>query len=223
MALRREVTAALRQIDAKHGTTHADHIKMQVVQTGLLSAALNLLSFAQPPQPPSALLSATAHTTARRALRRGASHGLEPLLSGPLMALSFPAASPPHLAAALSLLSPRAGFAAPRRRANPGYHDPPVQAAVEKLLLLAARVEGRAVDFEGVERVAAIQGGLEGLRAELVGLVSGDALKLMLVRMLESSGGDLVGALEGTSKGLWGTLEGRRGMLEGEKEKTDGV
>jgi len=226
MALRREVTLALRQIDAKHGTTQADSIKMQVVQTGLVSAALNLLTFAQPPQPTPShapLLSAAAHSTARRALRRGATHGLEPLLSGPLMLVSFPAASPPHLAAALSLLSPRGRFAAPRRRANPGYYDPAVQAAVEKLLLLAARVEGRAVDFEGVEWVAGIEGGLDGLRAELVGLVGGDALKLMLVRMLESTGGDLVGALEGTSRGLWGTLEGRRGMLEGEKENTGSV
>ena len=230
MALRREVTLALRQIDSKQGTSHADNIKMQVVQTGLLSAALNLLSFVQPPppqspsSPPSArshLLSTKAHTVARRAIRRGSTHGLEPLLSGPLMLLTFPEASPAHLAAALSLLSPGRRFAAPKRRANPGYHDPAVQAAVDKLLLLAARVEGRAMDFEGVEWVAGIEGGLEGLRAELVGLVSGDALKLMLVRMLESAGGDLVGALEGTSRGLWGTLEGRRGMLEGEKKDDD--
>ena len=84
-------------------------------------------------------------------------------------------------------------------------------------MLLGARVEGRAMDAEGVAWVGGIEGGLEGLRAELVRLVSGEEVKGGLVRVLDGLGSGLVGALEGSGRGLWGVLERRRGMLEGAK------
>jgi len=70
------------------------------------------------------------------------------------------------------------------------------------------------MDAEGVAWVGGIEGGLEGLRAELVRLVSGDEVKSGLVRVLDGVGSGLVGALEGSGRDLWGTLDGRRRMLE---------
>ncbi|KAF2229201.1 hypothetical protein EV356DRAFT_496357, partial [Viridothelium virens] len=156
-------------------------------------------------------LSPTAHLTVahhptrnrpnRHALRHH--HGLEPLLSGPLCALTLPSISPPHLSLLLRLLAPSPpAFAAPKRREQPGYHDPAVQAAVAKLLLLGARVEGRgALDRAGTEWVGGLVGGLEGTRAELV-------------RVLQGAGVGIVGALEGAGRAVYGVVEGRRRMLE---------
>lgn len=96
-------------------------------------------------------------------------------------------------------------FPAPTRRANPGYHDASVQQGLQKLMLLGARVEGRVFDNEGARWVGGIEGGLEGLRGQLV-------------RMLGEVGGGVTGALEGVGRSLWVTVEGRRGMLE-EEEK----
>lgn len=48
-----------------------------------------------------------------------------------------------------------------------------------------------------------IEGGMEGLRAQLVGMLAG-------------VGAGVTGLLESTSRSLYFTLEGRRGMLEDE-------
>jgi len=132
-------------------------------------------------------------------------HALSPLLSGPLVLLTFPTVSPQHMKAALSILSPSAPqFPAPTRKANPGWHDPGVQSAVQKLLLLGARVEGKVFDVEGAKWVGTIEGGLEGLRGQLVA-------------MLQSIGGGLTSTLEGAGKSLYFTIESRRTMLEDEE------
>ena len=77
--------------------------------------------------------------------------------------------------------------------------------------MLAARVEGgRVLDIEGTKWVGGIEGGLEGLRGQLVA-------------MLQGVGAGVTGTLEGVGRGLWITVEGRRGMLEEEeKGKGDG-
>lgn len=153
-------------------------------------------------------LSAQAHYYAK-AQSRKRKHGLEPLLSGPLAVLSFPNVSPQHLKAALSILSPSPpNFAAPRRKINPAYHEPAVQNGLQKLLLLAARVEGKVFDTEGTKWVGGIEGGLDGLRGQLVA-------------MLSSVGAQVTGTLEAASKSLYLTVEGRRTMLE-EEEKGNG-
>ncbi|KAI9792599.1 MAG: hypothetical protein M1833_001052 [Piccolia ochrophora] len=153
-------------------------------------------------------LSTTAHTAAMSHKRRRV-HPLTPLLAGSLAALVFPTVSPVHLKAALSIVSPSPPtFRAPTRRANPGYHDAAVQSGVQKLLMLGARVEGRVLDKHGVEGVGKIEGGIDGLRAMLVG-------------MLQGVSGGVVGVLEGTGRGLYFTVEGRRSMLE-EQEKGAG-
>ncbi|KAL8803474.1 MAG: hypothetical protein Q9182_003171 [Xanthomendoza sp. 2 TL-2023] len=156
---------------------------------------------------------ALTHSLSRRAYKavfsKKYTHPLTPLLSGPLALLTIPTVSPTHLKTALSILAPQApDFAPPLRRANPGYHDPVTQAGLQKLLLLGARIEGRVLDTEGVRWVGGIEGGMEGLRGQLVG-------------MLQGFGAGLTGALEGASRALYFTVEGRRMMLE-EEEKGAG-
>ena len=135
-------------------------------------------------------------------------HGLEPLLSGPLAALSFPTLSSAHLSALLRILSPSPAFPAPKRREQPSYHDPAVAAAVSKLLLLGARAEGRALDGGGVAWVGSIEGGLDGLRGQLVGLLQGMGLGVARV-------------LEGAGTAMYAVVEGRRRMLEEEQKEGD--
>ena len=69
-------------------------------------------------------------------------------------------------------------------------------------------MEGRVFDMEQTRWVGGIEGGLEGLRSQLVGL-------------LGSVGRGVTGALESAGRTLWVTVEGRRGMLE-EEEKGKG-
>lgn len=149
----------------------------------------------------------------RPSAHRKKSTPLHKVLHGPIALLKFPTVTPAHLAAALSVLAPTPGassaFPAPRRRVNPGFYEPAVQGGLGKLILLGARVEGRTMDGEGIRWVGGLanSGGLEGLRAQLVGLLAG-------------VGGGITSALEGAGKSLWVTIEGRRVGLE-EWEKTE--
>lgn len=77
------------------------------------------------------------------------------------------------------------------------------QSGLQKLLLLGARVEGKVFDTDGVRWIGGIEGGLEGLRAQLVAMLAG-------------VGAGVTGLLEGMSRSLYFTLEGRKGMLEDE-------
>jgi hypothetical protein len=121
-----------------------------------------------------------------------------------LAVVAFPTVSPQHLAAVLRILSPSADFPAPKRKANPDYHSPEVQGGLAKLMLLGARVEGKVFDIEGTKWVGGIEGGIDGLRAQLV-------------HMLQGVGGSLTSALEGASRSLYFTVESRRLDME-EKE-----
>lgn len=134
---------------------------------------------------------------------------IQPLMVGPLAALVLPAVSPAHLAAALSILAPVPGkYPAPTRKKNPGYHDPICQNGLAKLLLVGGRVEGKIFDQAGVNWVGSIEGGLDGLRAQLVGILQGAGL-------------GITNALEGGSRSLWLALEGRKGQLEDEAKGTE--
>ena len=77
------------------------------------------------------------------------------------------------------------------------------------MLLLGARVEGRVFDVEGAKWVGGIEGGLEGLRGQLVA-------------MLQSIGGGVTNTLEGVGRSLYFTVEGRRGMLQDEEKGVSG-
>ena len=213
----------------------ADGIKIQIIQTGIFAAALRVVEFFKPesasapptlnpadPATPSSSstplysldghdLNHTLSIAAHEAVANTrTAHALAPLLSGPLVLVSFPSVSPQHMKAVLSILSPSAPqYPAPTRRANPGWHDPAVQAGLQKLLLLGARVEGKVFDVDGTKWVGGIDGGLDGLRAQLV-------------HMLQSIGAGVTNTLEGAGKSLYFTVEGRRTMLEDEEKGVSG-
>ena len=86
---------------------------------------------------------------------------------------------------------------------NPGYYDPVCQAGLAKLRLVGGRIEGKVFDYEGVRWVGGIDGGLDGLRAQLVAVLQGAGL-------------GLTGSLEAASRSLWVSLEGRKLQLEEE-------
>ncbi|KAH8598821.1 hypothetical protein B0O99DRAFT_537948 [Bisporella sp. PMI_857] len=210
----------------------ADGVKLQITQTGIFAAALKIVEFYKPheqkqkkvqkekkilqnekvpaadPATPSSVTEPYTHALSKAAhdAVKSKRHVLQPLLSGPIAVLTFPDVSPAHLKAALSILSPSPPqYPAPTRRANPGWHDPAVQTGIQKLLLLAARVEGQVFDVDGTKWVGGIEGGLQGLQSQLV-------------YMLQSLGGALTSTLEGAAKSLYLTVEGRRTMLEDEEK-----
>jgi large subunit ribosomal protein L10 len=209
----------------------ADAVKIQIIQTGIFAAALRVVEFYKPesqstastsdPTDPATPSSATVpvfsssgdgltHTLSNAAHEAVAdtrtAHALAPLLSGPLALLTFPTVSPQHMKAALSILSPSQPlFPAPTRRANPGWHDATIQSGLQKLLLLGARVEGKVFDVDGTKWVGSIEGGLDGLRAQLVALLQG-------------IGGGVTNTLESAARSIYFTVEGRRTMLEDEQK-----
>jgi large subunit ribosomal protein L10 len=209
----------------------ADKVKLQVVQTGIFAAALRVVEFFRPetlPNPPHhdaqdptiassrPVDDATApehfHHDLSQAVweavrknSRGQNHGLEPLMTGPIALLTFPDVAPQHLKAALHVLAPDADFPAPKRKADPNFHEPAVQNGLQKLMLLGARVEGKAFDAAGARWVGKIPGGLDGLRAQLVA-------------MLQGVGAGITNTLEGASRSLYFTMESRKMDME-EKEK----
>lgn len=233
VGIRRELATALQKVDedlAKSGNTEyvGAETKLQVVQTGIFASALKIVEFWDPkfdaissPQsadpagnPTLKGSSKLSHGLSKKAYQvanknKSRRHGLEPLLSGPVALLTLPAVSPAHLKAAIQVLAPSApNFPAPKRKTSPGYHEPAVQAGLQKMMLLGARVEGKVFDAEGVKWVGGIEGGLDGLRAQLV-------------HMLQGVSGGVMNALEGVGRSLWFTIEGRRAMLEEEEKKGD--
>lgn len=212
VSVRRELSKALQKVDEAQSATGKPHenlasgIKMQIIQTGIFAAALRVVEYYRPePQPAGEALTHVLSKAAHDAVvNKKKTHALSPLLSGPLMVLTFPTVSPQHMKAALSILAPSSPlFPAPTRKANPGWHEGAVQTGLQKLLLLGARVEGRVFDMDGVKWVGSIEGGLEGLRAQLV-------------LILQNMGAGFTNTLESVAKSLYFTLESRRTMLEEE-------
>ena len=230
-AIRRELRIALGSVPAQ-ASDPADissGINIQVIRTRMFDAALKIVEYFDPSKVEPTLatslygekvptvynhdLSKAAYETVKAATKNLKDHPdgsvysqLAPLLVGPLAVLTFPAVSPAHLAAALSILAPSPpAFPAPTRRKAPGYYDATAQGGLQKLLLIGGRIEDRAFDVEGVKWVGGIEGGLDGLRAQLVYL-------------LQSAGLGLTSTLEGAGKSLWLTMESRRSVLE-EAEK----
>jgi large subunit ribosomal protein L10 len=212
VCIRRELAKALHKVDeaeAAAGKPYEDlasGIKIQTIQTGIFAAALRVVEFYRPETQPgdgtlTHALSRAAHDAVSNKKR---AHALAPLLAGPLVVLTFPSVSPQHMKAALSILAPSAPqFPAPTRKANPGWHDATVQSGLQKLLLMGARVEGRVFDVDGTRWVGGIEGGLDGLRGQLVA-------------MLQSMGANVTNTLESAAKNLYFTVESRRTMLEDE-------
>ena len=214
MAIRRELAQALRAVDDDSSSSSpssiplADRIEINVIRRRIFEYALLVVDHFRPdslprsPQNEPVFTHALSRAAYEAVAGKRYDHPLHPLLCGPLAMLSFPVVSTRHLKAALSILSPHAPlFPAPSRRANPGYYDPVVQAGLQKLLLLGARVEGKVFDVDETRWVGTIEGGMEGLRAQLVGL-------------LGSFSARVTGVLETPGRSLYYTLEGRKGMLD---------
>ncbi|KAI0145586.1 hypothetical protein GGR57DRAFT_480004 [Xylariaceae sp. FL1272] len=218
-AVRRELRASLAQVEAPaagpDGAVPVDisaAIEFQVLRTRMFNVACKIVDYFDPDAAEHKSnaythdLSKTAYEAISEAeLDETSMHAqLDPILIGPVAAITFPSVSPAHLAAVLRVLAPQApAYPAPPRKKNPGYYDPIAQAGFQKLLLVGGRIEGKAFDQAGVRWVGGISGGLDGLRAQLV-------------HLLQNAGLGLTTALEGHSKGLWLALEGRRTQLDEE-------
>ncbi|OOQ91008.1 hypothetical protein PEBR_02127 [Penicillium brasilianum] len=216
----------------------APYIKLQTIQTSIFEVAIRIVEYFRPNeaaqaagQPPSAVnpitqtsaelpaisgsrddpalthdLSRAAHAAVKHLKGR---HELAGILVGPIAILSIPAVSPEHMKAALSILTPKeSGFAAPTRKGNPEYHDPVVQTGLQKINLLAARVDGKVFDIAETKWVGSIEGGMDGLRAQLI-------------MALQSMGSSVTSTLEGAGKSLYLTLESRRSVLEEEQKPAE--
>jgi ribosomal protein L10 len=196
----------------------ASQMQLQVVRTNMFRVALRIVEFHNPDaslvaQAPSQELlvhdlSRIAYEAARNAAipAHSAYAQLQPLMVGPIAALILPAVSPVHLATALSVLSPVPGvFPAPTRKKSPGYHDPVCQNGLAKLLLVGGRIEGKIFDQAGLNWVGGIDGGLDGLRAQLVNTLQGAGL-------------GITGTLDAGSRSIWLSLEGRKLQLEGNEK-----
>ncbi|CAF9920237.1 MAG: hypothetical protein GOMPHAMPRED_002020 [Gomphillus americanus] len=214
VGVRRELTIALRKVDAERKSKGlntsdiADNIRIQVINTGVFYMALRIVEYFD--RKTQGLDDANSHFTSRAASDAAKSHNgqhsLEPLLNGSVALLTMPAVSPDHLKAALSILSPKGpSFAAPRKRVAPGLYEPRVQAGLRKLMLLGARVEGQTFDFEGTRWVGSIEGGIDGLRGQIVA-------------MLQNFGANVTNTLQSTSSNLWLTMESHRSVLEEEQK-----
>ena len=237
-AIRRELGLALAKVppppplpaDAAPGLPPpvdiASSVRLQVIRTGMFKVALRVVEFFDsgaaaattglPDVYTHDLSEAAYEATSKMALQRinipemSTFKQLGPLLVGPLAILKFPAISPAHLSAALSILAPSPPeFPPPTRRVNPGYYEAVFQNAVKKLLLVGGRIESKVFDVDGVKWVGGIDGGLDVLRAQLVAL-------------LQSAGIGLTNTLEGAGKSLWLTVESRRSVLEEEEKAAKG-
>jgi large subunit ribosomal protein L10 len=210
-SIRRELINALRKVDAAEGTSFSDFVKLQVIQTGIFASALNVVEHfdaaAVGQRNPGKVFTHGLSTVAYKAGKAGqknSSSDLAPLLKGPLVLLTLPTVSPAYLKSALTILSPSEKFPAPKRRTNPTYHEPAVQSGLQKLMLLGARAEGRVFDQDGANWIGSIEGGLTGLRSQLVFL-------------LQQFGMGVTSTLEAASKSLYFSLETRRSVLEEEE------
>lgn len=216
-AIRRELRAALASVPGPiigpPGSEPVDlssHIELQVLRTRMFTIALKIVEFFKPEDYKGASnaythdLSATAYEAISKAAIEETSvyAQISPLLIGPTAAVSLPIVSPAHLAAVLSVLSPSPpAFPAPTRKKRPGYYEPTVQNGLQKLVLIGGRIESKVFDYEGVKWVGGIEGGVDGLRSQLVA-------------MLQSAGLSLTTALQGHGKDLWLSLESRRIQLD---------
>ncbi|KAL1988239.1 hypothetical protein VTN96DRAFT_214 [Rasamsonia emersonii] len=235
VAIRRELSLALQKVDEQLASEGrrlpplAPHIKLQIIQTRIFEVALRIVEYFRPDKEELEAKRRTAEQTSEipsrfdprddptlthdlsRAVHdavmyKKGKHELSTLLVGPIAVLSFPNVSPEHLKAALSVLAPKAtGFPVPSRKTNPGWHEQTVQDGLQKLMLLAARVDGKVFDLDETKWVGSIEGGIDGLRAQLVAA-------------LQSISASVTSTLEGASKSLYLTLESRRSVLEEEQK-----
>lgn len=229
--IRRELSSALSILDqqlldqgADPSTLIGQYIKLQVINPSMFEPALRITEYYKPGElslapiegadgirsekDDPALTHALSNSAYRAIQEHKNEHPLTPLLTGSLAILTFPTVSTQHIKTAFSILSPKAPhFPAPPRRLRPSLYDPPVQDGLKKLMLLGARIEGQVFDMEGTRWVGSIDGGIDGLRAQVVA-------------MLQGVSASVTNTLESASRSLWFTMESRRSQMEEEADPT---
>ncbi|KAL7274335.1 hypothetical protein RUND412_002780 [Rhizina undulata] len=203
MAIRRELVMALEKVDeANPELSLAGTTKITLVQSGVFASAMRVAEFYDATE-------GSAHGTSREAyeatIDKKKTHQLSAIITGPVGVLTFPTVSPPHLKVALGILFPEKG---PKRGL-----DPLATTGLQKLMLLAARVDGNVSGGQiGNARV------LDGANVKWISTLPGvQDLRGQLIAVLRSVGGaDLVRNLESVGLGLARTVEARRKMLDEE-------
>ncbi|KAF8542716.1 hypothetical protein BDD12DRAFT_823735 [Trichophaea hybrida] len=203
-ALRREVAMALNKImPAGENDPIANLTKVTIVRGAVFSTAMRVAEFYDPN-------GGKQHGTSKEAYemtKKRKKHPLAPLLSGPVGIVTFPTVSPPHLKAVVDIMFPEG-------RAMKGL-DPLAVVGLQKLVLLAARVDGHVASGDlGSGRVLE-----ESLVRWVAALPGFEALRGQLVGMLQSVGGaDLVRSLEAIPISAVRTIDAHRKVLSGELE-----
>ena len=204
-ALRRELALALSKIAPKGEADEiARHIKISILRGAVFSSAMRVAEFYDPK------VDRKQHGTSREAYeisKRHKKHPLDPLLTGPVGVVIFPAVSPVHVNTVVDIMFPTG-------RAVKGM-DPAAVSGLQKLVLLAARVdghvaagklgEGRVLDSSMVRWISGLPG-LPELRAQLAGMLQ-NAGGAALVRNLEAIPVSIVRTVDAHRKVLGGELE----------------
>ena len=204
-ALRREVALALAKVvPAGDDDAVASGTRLHVVRGALFSQAMRVAERYD-------ARGGQQHGTSREAndgaKKKKHKHRMAALLSGHIGLVTFPAVSPPHIRAVANIMFPDG-------RTAKGL-DPLAVAGLQKLVLLAARVDGhvasgslaggRLIDASTV-RWAGELPGFVPLRGQLAGMLQ------------NASGADLVRALEALPVSTLRTLDAHRKVLAGELE-----
>lgn len=201
-ALRREIVTALRKLTpANEADEIAEGIKIVVLRGAVFSSAMRIAEYYDSAD-------GKAHGTSKEAYeltKKHTKHPLAPLFAGPVGIVTFPAVSPMHLKTVVDIMFPVA-------RAVKGL-DPVAVTGLQKLVLLAARVDGhvatgnagsgQVLDSTKVRWASALPG-FEGLRGQLVGI------------MQSLGGAELVRSLEAIPISIVRTIDGHRKVMSGE-------
>lgn len=210
-ALRRELLMALSKLSGKGEVDEvASGIRVHVLRGAVFSAAMRVAEYYDPNGGKQHGTSEEAYEQTKKRVK----HPLAPLFAGPVGVVVFPVFSPTHLKTVMDVMFPEG-------RAVKGM-DPAAVSGLQKLVLLAARVDGHVATGK--------LGGGRVLDGSMVRWASGlpgfERLRGQLVGMLQSVGGaELVRALEAIPLGVVRTVDAHRkvlsGELEGEGEKKE--
>ena len=202
-ALRREVALALAKLaPAGEDDAVASGTMLHVVRGALFSQAMRV---AERYDARGGQQHGTSREANEGAKKKKHKHRMAALLSGPIGLVTFPAVSPPHIKTVTNVMFPDG-------RIVKGL-DPLAVAGLQKLVLLAARVDGHVAS-------GTLDGGrlIDASMARMVGELPGfGPLQGQLVGMLQGAGGtDLVRALEALPVSALRTLDAHRKVLAGE-------
>lgn len=198
-ALRRELSIHLGKLGAEDPVT--PHVKITILRNGIFDAAVRVADHFDANNQPYHGTSKQAHWKTQKR-----KHALSALMSGPLACVTFPEVSPQHLKVVMDIMFPDG-------KPMKGL-DPLARQGLEKLILMAARVDGHAAGRIGNAEI------MDRAKIQWVSALPGyDALRGQLVAVLQSmGGGELVRTLESIPVNVVRTLDGHRKNIAGELE-----